>query len=174
MRPILLGECDPHSDDPANALSAAVPGSSGWRLWRMIDEAQPMTREEYDALFERRNLVRGREWDAREARAAADRLTDALPRGSTVVALGQRVWAATCRGYPPEPRACVPIGGSTFTYLPHPSGRNLYYNDAMNRWWAGKLLSELAKVAAWRAEHLDRLKRPDARRARSYCRDGPQ
>lgn len=153
-RVILLGECDPHSDDPANALSAAVPGSSGWRLWRMIDEAQPMTREEYDKLFERRNLVRGREWVAEAARAAADEMTDRLPRESTVVALGGRVWAAMCRGYyPPEPRARVTIGGSTFVYLPYPSGRNLYYNDAMNRWWAGKLLSDLVRRGAPHVSH---------------------
>ena len=145
-RPILLGMADPHSDDPRHALAPDPPGCSGWRLWKMLYEARGVEKDEYLVRFDRRNLCGGRSWDADAAVIRGRELAATLAgSGRTVVALGQRVWWALGfkRVPAPKPASSVHSNGCRWIYLPHPSGMNVWYNDALNRWTAGALLAEL-------------------------------
>ena len=140
MRPIILGMTNPR---PGEALAPGVVGSAGWRLWRMVEAACGMTREDYLATFDRRNLITGT-WRRRRTSDTGARFVADLPAGSTVVVLGRDVWEML--GFSPAtPGAEVAAAGSTFIFLPHPSGRNLHYNDALNRWRAGETLAALAR-----------------------------
>lgn len=143
MKPILLGMNNPHSADPAHALYPSPEGCSGHRLWKMIYEASAMTRAEYVRLFDRRNLCQG-SWNARAAPALGDEFRKSLVPGTRVVVLGQKVWRALGLNMTTvRPRTRVRDSKFSFYYLPHPSGLNQYYNDAMNRWWAGRFLADL-------------------------------
>ena len=63
------------------------------------------------------------------------------PPGATIVVLGQQV--ARALGLPPGLIHPVVIGGVTWRQVPHPSGRNLWYNVAEHRTIVGVLLEEL-------------------------------
>lgn len=141
MRPILLGMADPHSRDPAHALFPDPPGCAGWRLWKMMDSAAGVTPEYYATNFDRRNLCLT-EWDRGLAVVAAAELRGAVRPGDRVVLLGLEVWKSFLLGPPKRPREKL-VDVAEWYYLPHPSGRNLYYNDAMERWWTGKFLANL-------------------------------
>lgn len=143
MKPILLGMANPHSDDPALALAPDPPGSAGWRLWKMLSDHRGVERDEYLARFDRRNLLPGRDWDAGAAAVAGRGFVSALKPGSAVVVLGQEAWRALGLGLKPKPASSRRASSSRWIYLPHPSGRNLWYNDALNRWTAAALLAEL-------------------------------
>lgn len=147
QRPLIVGMNDPYSSDPSRALWPDPPGCSGHRLWRLVNEYCGMALDEYVAAFDRRNLCRGRQWTAIEARAEGARL--AAEAEGCVVMLGREVrhaigmhdaaapcsWTATYRD-----GAGVK---ATWWYLPHPSGRCHWYNYAANRRAAGALLSRL-------------------------------
>lgn len=93
--------------------------------------------------FERRNLVAGRAWSMPAARAAAPAFKE-YARGRTVIALGGEVREALrlpkCLVHPME------MGGIIWRQLPHPSGRNPWYQVAGNREVAELLLEELYKT----------------------------
>lgn len=152
MKPLILGMNNPLSDDPEFDLYPYPEGSAGHRLWKLLPEGT--TRNQYMAAFDRRNLLHARKWDAREARHAAQ---DLLPElvGRLVVLLGTEVRSAL--GLP----AVVPLSmhesllrpdaspGTQimlrWVALPHPSGRNLWYNNEDNRLRAGDLLDRIMR-----------------------------
>lgn len=140
-RPIILGMNNPRSSDPLLVLSpTGDPGSAGNRLWNLSG----MTETEYRLAFERRNLVRGPEWTSAVARAAAKKFSCA--GGSSVLVLGSATWAA----FPFLPRDPMLLrrydhNQTRFYAVPHPSGRNLWYNDKKNRARVGRLLRRLAR-----------------------------
>ena len=146
---LLLGMNNPLSDDPEFDLYPYPEGSAGWRLWKMLPEGT--TRRQYLDMFDRRNLLRAREWDQRAARAAAQELLPELG-GRAVIVLGTQVRAAL--GLPKaEPLTWYemripPVGqkatGFFYAALPHPSGRNMWYNKMANREAVGKFLVETA------------------------------
>lgn len=140
MKPVILGSTNPRSKDPAHALWPDPPGCSGHRLWTMIYDVCGMTAAEYVETYDRRNLLVGT-WCGERAVAAAK---DFVPRcrGRTVVMLGVDV--ARAIGFDPDPGVKKEKFDATWYHIPHPSGRNAYYNDAMNRWNAGRLLADLA------------------------------
>ena len=153
MKPLLLGMNNPLSDDPEFDLYPYPEGSAGWRLWKMLPEGT--TRRQYLDMFDRRNLLRAREWDQRAARAAAQELLPELG-GRAVIVLGTQVRAAL--GLPKaEPLAWRMVSGPPvdgrvsflFSYaaLPHPSGRNMWYNAPTNREAVGKFLVEAAGMS---------------------------
>jgi hypothetical protein len=128
-RPILVGIDNPHSADPRRALMPMPTGSAGWRLWKLSG----MPRPEYLRAFQRVN--------------ACDR--PVIPPGSRVVVLGREAWGAL--GLPFATPLCeveVPVTRTRFTLVPHPSGRNLWYNDEDNRQRVGDLLRGLARQEA--------------------------
>ena len=150
MRPLLLGMCNPLSDDPEFDLYPYPEGSAGWRLWKMMP--QGTRRGQYLDMFERRNLLRARAWDQTKAREAARALLPELG-GRLVVVLGTQVRAAL--GLPlAEPLAVtetrvLAVDGRrapiTFSWLafPHPSGRNRWFNQPENMARARDLLQSL-------------------------------
>ena len=149
MKPLLLGMNNPLSDDPEYDIYPYPEGSAGWRLWKMLPEGT--TRAQYLDMFDRRNLLRAREWAVPAARTAAAFLLPELA-GRTVVVLGAQVRAAL--GLPrTEPLVWRRSGPFKFDWIavPHPSGRNLWYNEPGRRDEVGAMLWALAAVGAPRA-----------------------
>mgnify|MGYP007083431842 CR=1 FL=1 len=152
VKPLLLGMNNPLSDDPKYDLYPYPEGSAGYRLWKMIPG--DVWRRDYLGSFDRRNLLRAREWNQRAAREAARALMPEL-HGRLVLVLGTQVRAAL--GLPPaEPLArmlaevdCSPTRADALRIkfewiaIPHPSGRNLWYNDPTNMRAVGELLISL-------------------------------
>lgn len=155
MKLLLLGMNNPLSDDPEFDLFPYPEGSAGWRLWKMLPGS--VTRREYLKMFDRMNLLRSREWSQVDARAAAAAIVPKL-RGRLVVVLGTQVRAAL--GLPlvrplERTRTVLPTTPSgdaqvalDWLAIPHPSGRNRWYNEPGNRERTGAMLLELARRAA--------------------------
>jgi hypothetical protein len=131
---------NPVSLDPKYALYPLPVGCAGYRLYEMLREADPSVRmHDYVHRFERINLVSG-PWDVGRARSRAEELRPSLA-GVHVVLLGRPVaWA-----FEVDPRCsvCNFDDDAIFHLLPHPSGRNLLYNDPGRRRAAGELLARL-------------------------------
>lgn len=128
MRPILLGIDNPYSKDVAHALLPHPKNCAGWRLWKMINDVSGMTKEEYAAKFDRRNLV------------------DELPiaNGSVVVLLGEEVRQAFgLKKLLIHPQVKNKV---TYRQVPHPSGRCLFYNDPVMRRLVGIMLEDLCRA----------------------------
>lgn len=142
MKPLIIGQNNPRSADLRHALYPSPRGCSGHRLWAMLHEVSGASRRDYTEGFDRRNLVTGN-WSRKAASEAACRFTPPPP-GATVVVLG----AETARSLGLDPRPLVPQEragwpGVAVRVVPHPSGRNLWYNDEMNRLVVGLLMEEL-------------------------------
>lgn len=136
---VLLGMTNPYL---GRALAPHPPGCAGWRLQQMSG----LTREDYERGFDKMNLLRGR-WSRSAARRAGSKMVARLC-GRTVVVLGAETWRALAVGPRPEPGAALvlsedKITTTTWHYLPHPSGRNLWYNDSKNRAVALRLICKL-------------------------------
>ena len=142
-RPVIIGMNNPVSSDPAHALYPLPRHHAGGRLWQMLHEQSGATMRQYVDGFDRRNLVIG-PWDRSIARIRAHGMLPGLC-GRDVVLLGQQVWEAF--QMPPEVIYCnrfeLALAGVTFYRVPHPSGRNLWYNDETNRRAVGRLLADL-------------------------------
>jgi hypothetical protein len=118
----------------------------------MIHEVCGMSSYQYLKEFDRRNLLAG-EWDISEAIRAGVAFRNSLLLGSTVVVLGREVWRALGLKPRTEPGESFVGGGGgqrggktvRWVYLPHPSGRNMWYNEEENRAYAGRLLADLVE-----------------------------
>jgi hypothetical protein len=134
---------NPISSRPEYALWPDPPNCTGWRLWKLLEARNGATQDEYVQAFDRRNLLPGKVWNAREARAAALRMVPDLA-GRTVVLLGQEVRHAfripKLLIHPQE------VGLTVWRQLPHPSGLNHWFNEEVNRAMAGMLLAELMEA----------------------------
>lgn len=131
---------NPISLDPKYALHPWPRGCAGNRLYEMLREVDPsVAMHEYMRRFDRVNLVAG-PWNVRMARVRAAELRPTLV-GRHVVLLGQKV--AEAFGIDPRCSACKLDEDATFYLLPHPSGRNLLYNDPGRRRATGQLLARL-------------------------------
>jgi hypothetical protein len=123
----LVGIDNPHSSDPDHALDPRAPGSAGERLFQLSG----MSLEEYERAFRRVNAVD----DPR------------FPAGAHLIFLGRRAWDFV--GFPGRPAffstVKMPLG-FRLTLIPHPSGKNLMYNDETNRQRAGEILREAARA----------------------------
>jgi hypothetical protein len=136
---------NPVSSAPEHALYPYPPGCTGHRILEMLRERLPeITRSQYLRTFDRRNLVDGKEWLPGEAQKRAASVIEEM-RGREVVVLG----AAPRRiiGLPELLIHPLQWRGATWRQLPHPSGRNLWYNDATCRMLASCLLAELYESA---------------------------
>lgn len=143
---ILLGMHNPYSGRDDLALYPAPVASAGYRLWKMLHDRTGATRGTYVRGFDRRNLMpggpRSLAWDARRARLAGAQMRVDLA-GCRVLALGVMVRDAL--GLPADMPMVHPLieGDTEWRWVPHPSGRNLWYNDLENRLVVGLLLEEL-------------------------------
>ncbi len=157
-RPLLIGMNNPISTRPGHELYPHPEGCTGHRLWRMLHDRTNASRAAYLDAFERRNLVRGLEWNRLAARARAyEMVVELYGSGRTVVLLGQSVREAfdfvmkglpaamggATNGLPPVLIHPQEAGGCIWRQIPHPSGRNLWFNDAANAKLVGMLMEEL-------------------------------
>jgi len=141
MKPILLGMCDtrPVSLRRGGPLYPN-PGTSGQRLLQVICSVRPHTTvAEFCQTFDRRNVLDAQRWDWREAENRGSKLREEFA-GCVVICLGEEVRKAldlqVVIGFGPY------FDGKAFYYfLPHPSGRNLWYNEPRNRELVGRLLA---------------------------------
>lgn len=142
---------NPHNSAPRFALFPWPPGCAGYRLLRLYEDlvgpggtATYSRRRRYLEGLDRRNLLPTQQWQAKAARAAGGSLREALAgSGRTVVVLGQATWAALA--LPPSAPLVLPVlvDDTAWRRLPHPSGRNLWYNEPANRLVVGLLLEEM-------------------------------
>lgn len=143
MRPMIIGMNNPINTSPGFELYPAPAGCTGHRLWSMLNERRPeVSRRTYLDVFERRNLVNNLVFDRGAAEQEAARIYASLwGSGRTVVLLGRDVQKAF--GIPPLLIHPQTNGGTVYRQLPHPSGRNMWYNDQKNRELAAVLLDEI-------------------------------
>ena len=147
-RPVLIGMNNPISSLPEHALYPHPVGCAGWRLWKMLNEETGASRLDYRMTFERVNVLNGSKWIKAAARESAQHLLTRYS-GRTMLLMGRDV--ARAFGVPDLlPLDCQWIVASlvprilTCVYLvPHPSGRNLWYNDDVNRRMVSALLGRL-------------------------------
>lgn len=161
MRPVLIGMNNPINPDPKYALWPSPSGCTGWRVWQMLSAVHPLTQREYADAFERRNMIDSTTWsEPAAARAVVGHL--ATLGGRRVVLFGaplRRLFGFVLGDLLASPmvRDIAPRYGlmlrdvpgeasteaATFYLLPHPSGRNLWYNNPANRLLAGRVLAGL-------------------------------
>lgn len=142
-RPVLIGMNNPLHSEPKYALFPYPEGCTGHRIFQMLETRIPnLTRKQYLDAFDRRNVVNGKMWDSKEAERGAAKLEQEFwGSGRTIVLLGND----TAKAFR-HPRLLLHpqvIGGATWRQVPHPSGRNLWYNDATNRELVARLLEDL-------------------------------
>ena len=142
-RPLLIGMNNPISQADGFQLYPYPEGCTGHRLWSMLRERLPhVSRRSYLDTFERRNLVTGRQWSKEQGRASAERIfAEMWGSGRVIVLLGEDVRRAF--GHPRLLLRPQEIGGATWRQIPHPSGRNLWYNSSNHRKLVGLLMEEL-------------------------------
>ena len=145
---LLLGENNPYGSDPEFALYCYPPGCAGYRLRRILGLPQ----HQYLALH-RKNLCDG-DWSNAAARTRALELLDPHAPWRVMVLLGRKVTAAFEKValddaplVPFSMTGCCP--GMTLVSLPHPSGRNLVWNQSWARDRARQLLCEVAPELPW-------------------------
>jgi hypothetical protein len=143
MKTIILGMNYP-KEGGGEPLEIDVIGSSGWRLFCVSG----MTAKVYSICFERRNLVAEHQWDDAKAKIAAEAFfKEMIGTRRKIICLGRPVWDAFgwmtidwCES--------LSIAGCEWFLLPHPSGRNRWYNEQHNVARARKVLRRAAMVPA--------------------------
>ncbi len=158
---LLVGLDNPRSDDPSNALFPLPKESSGGRLVSLIQERESWyTARHYLRDYFRTNLYPTRRAPEGKGTIKADRDAFAFLRhyvevldAEDIVLFGSRTVAAFNSLYDEDLDWCgsrVINEGRIrrFWALPHPSGRNRWYNDSDNREAASKLLAYLSTSAS--------------------------
>lgn len=151
MKPIIIGMNNPISTRPGHELYPSPEGCTGHRLWQMLNARTGASRTAYLDAFERRNLVIAQQWDRIVARARAYEIVLELHgSGRTVLLLGRAVREAfnfvLGGGLPPLLVHPQEAGGITWRQIPHPSGRNRWYDVEENRKVVELLMEELYYV----------------------------
>jgi hypothetical protein len=141
LKPILVGMNNPLSPHPRHALYPDPPGCTGYRLWQMLAEHTGATKQQYLEVFERTNILHARKWSRADAEAAADGRWESW-NGREVVVLGDDTRRALAL---PDVPLILPQyhEGVRWRRVPHPSGRNHWYNSALHRIEVGLVLEEL-------------------------------
>jgi hypothetical protein len=106
----------------------------------MLEERCRIAPSTYARAFDRRNLVRGSTWD-REAAEAEARRIHRHAAGATIVLLGEKVRRAF--GLPKQLVHPIVRDGVIYRQIPHPSGRNHFYNDPVQRALVAVMLEDL-------------------------------
>lgn len=124
MRVVLVGMNNPRLD-----LFPVPPNSTGGRLARLAG----LSWTRYLKTFDRVNVLRSREWNDAAARFVGPFLARELTeRGAPFVCVGDRTRRAL--GLPGlDPATWYVTEETTWSWIPHPSGRNRWYNDDENR-----------------------------------------
>ena len=145
MRVYLIGEANPYSLDPTNAMLLYPERSAGARLCHTI---LGMTEEKYLRIFSRLNPC-GHLWNAQVARVRAALILAECEivsmRGVEVglILLGRKVWDAFYPG-----QDWIPFSRRDWVLaLPHPSGRSRLWNQAAFE-------NDPIKLARWQVSNL--------------------
>lgn len=156
---LFLGEDNPQSAAPEHALYPYPPGCAGQRFCSDILAVHTRT---YLATW-RTNLCNPT-WKMREARKRAAALLSPTAPWSTIVMLGRKVAEAFSKltdgvlgpmtfDVLDSLRITGVDDGSQKTFriisLPHPSGRNLYWNNPRNKAIAREFLAERVPEYPW-------------------------
>lgn len=130
-RPLLVGEDNPYSARPSDALLPYPDRSAGARLCRDI---LGLSVVDYLAKFDRVNLC-GQKWNDDEARRVVGAIC-ANGHGRVLVLLGAKVLRAFLLPQQPPPEfftrgefATCGNGAVKYVALPHPSGRSREWNQ---------------------------------------------
>lgn len=143
MKPLIVGLNNPLSFYEDEALVTYPPGCTGERILRFMQAEDPAyTEADYYADFDRTNLWRGTRLPSGPGTAAAYRacgeaVLEKCRGREDVVLLGTRVWSAVTNRTPPDWFRAVSLADIRFWFLPHPSARNLIYNQPSARERAG-------------------------------------
>lgn len=147
-RVILIGENNPYGSDPEFALYDHPPGCAGHRLRRVLG----LSSDQYLGLH-RVNLCDD-DFSKAQAEKRAFELMDLRMPWNVLVLLGRKVTGAF------EKVAlggaslvafgtCAHPSGRALVSLPHPSGRNLVWNQTSARHRAREILRALAPELPW-------------------------
>lgn len=147
-RVLIVGENNPYGSAPEFALYCHPPGCAGYRLRRIFGLAQ----HQYLGLH-RTNLCEG-DWSKAQAKARAFELLSPQAPWNVMVLLGRKVtetFEKVALSDAPlvafSTRTCCP--GMTLVSLPHPSGRNLVWNQPWARTRARQILCEIVPELPW-------------------------
>lgn len=144
---ILLGMNNPLSADPSHALYPYPPGCTGNRIYAMIRERVPgLTEDQYLEAFDRRNMLVGEDWNLTAARLAAPKIWESA-RGRRIIMLGAAV-ADAMRVRNRAPLYWHDHADVQYALVPHPSGRNRWYNEGDQRSAASRFLADAYLASA--------------------------
>lgn len=132
MKPLLVGELNPHGGPPERALLPHPTHGAGGRLAKILG----LMDYQYMRAFDRVNLCSG-EWDWTFAKDKAMRLWYGR-ENETFVLLGAKVCRAFGVEFKPFTRTMRFI--HELVILPHPSGLSRAWNDRRSRYKARRLL----------------------------------
>jgi len=124
IRPILIGEANPYGENSEFALWPNPPNCAGWRLCHRIFL---MGTTEYLRAFHRINLC-PHTWSIKIARERAQKIKAEME--GPLILLGAKVCQGFVIAFQPFTVQTNIIGPEReMLILPHPSGRNLAWND---------------------------------------------
>lgn len=146
MKPLLIGQAPGPNTRPDKPLYPYPKTSAGARLQQMTG----LERRDYLRTFDRMNLLQffpgkimnGDAWPISKAKIAAQAVQQLLD-GRDVIFVGRNVSRAfghDAKTLPFFQWEYNPTWHYQFACVPHPSGRNHWYNDPVNRdlalkWW---------------------------------------
>jgi hypothetical protein len=137
VRAVIVGEDNPHSADPADALYPYPPNCAGERLQRLVFG---VSLGSYLHDYERVNLCESGRWSTKVARERAYEVgIRASLLDARVVMLGRKVADAFDHSFTGVPREPFTAMGP-YVLLPHPSGRCREWNDPASFERARKVL----------------------------------
>lgn len=135
--PVIIGMNNPQGSKP---LWPDPPGCAGWRLWQLSG----MERKEWLRAFRRVNILDTPHWDREAARVSGPEIWSSYG-GRRIILLGHGAREAV--GLPPVPWIVLQVDertGTTWRFLPHPSGRCQLYNDPVMREAVRMVLQEMS------------------------------
>jgi hypothetical protein len=137
MKTVLIGMNDPNrfTDD---ALSPHH--TCGKTLFKLSG----MSLDEYEEAFERINIVGAKEWSFDKASHEGVFLRQRL-EGRRVVVLGRQVWKALFLAHMPWFKPLAQGDDTVYVMIPHPSGRNLLYNNPIIKRKARQCLRTMSR-----------------------------
>lgn len=145
-RAVLIGESNPYSRNPDDALLPWPAGCAGHRLFVLLG----WTEDEYLRSFYRLNLVVGERWNLERARCVADEVrTRDFFQDLDVVLLGARV--AHAFGWTKPTWEMIYTRGGGMVRIPHPSGLCREWNKPGAREFLRTLMEpyRVADLARW-------------------------
>jgi hypothetical protein len=118
-----MGMVNERSLRDSDALEPYTPNGAGERLYKIVNEHHPISKERYAAAFWFVNIIKGERWSWLEAIRQSAEARKKIERRRVVI-LGKQVWEAL-----EMPPVLWFQSHENMTLIPHPSGRNLVYNS---------------------------------------------